>query len=385
MPSPSLGSDLLALQTSLASLCSLLASFQSALRAPLESPRPNHIANPPNALALLSDAAQLLKAQTTKLSLLILNKPFSAREVNHIISVLSKSILPALLSASDLLRPETYTRAVQWHVRGILGIVWRELLKLFDIVPTDAEPDVKRVDIMPTHTEPDVKRVAALGSTGVLWEQCDELVSLGEIGVTGVVDRRVKGYGELLDDAIAEMEEWDPDEDDGDSDGDEDEGGEEGNSQKGKAMVATPTTSDEEALQNGVQGLRLSPHNAVKAKVLKFLRILRLFYPALRKRRIETYPNITRKSTKDDLISSQQVERLDELVGFAQQFSEDTDELAGALYADETEEVDIKLRALTVASEQCALLMETDWNGQEDEFCTWLRTWKDLLRGALTI
>ena len=201
----------------------------------------------------------------------------------------------------------------------------------------------------------------------------------------GVVARRVKGYEGLMADAIAELEEWDPDEEDGDSDEDEDEERAEGNNQKAKATVVTPTASDEEALQNGVQSLRLSPHNVLKARVMKFLRILRLFYPALRKRRIETYPNITRDSPKDDRTPPQQMERLDQLVGFAQQFSEETDELAGALYADESEEVDNKLRALTVESEQCALLMETDWNGQEDEFCTWLRTWKDLLRGALTI
>lgn len=373
MPSSSLGSDLLALENSLASLRALLASFQGALQTAPVSPRPNQIANPPNPLALLSDAAQLLKAQITKLSLLILNKPFSVREVNHIISALSKSVLPALMSAFELLLPARYTRAVEGHVRGILGIVWRELLRLLDIVPTDAEPDAKRVEEV------------VLGSTGVLWEQCDELVSLGEIGVKSVVDRRVKGYGELLDDAIAEIEEWDPDEEDGDNDEEEDEEREEGNNQKGKTTVATPTTSDEEALQNGVQRLRLSPQNAVKAKVLKFLRLLRLFYPASRKRRIETCPDITRNSTKDDLTPPQQVERLDQLVGFAQQFSEETDELAGALYADESEEVDKKLRALTTESEQCALLMETDWNGQEDEFCTWSRRWKDLLRNALTI
>ena len=373
MPSPSPESDHLALEHSLISLRALLASFQSALRTPLESPPSNQIANPPNPLALLSDAAQLLKAQTTKLSLLILNKPFSVREVNHIISTLSKSVLPALMSASELLLPETYTRAVNEHARGTLGIVWRELLRLLDIVPTDAEPGAKRVE------------EAALGSTGVLWEQCDEFVSLGEVGVKGVVDRRVKGYGELLDDAISEIEEWDPDEEDGDGDEDEDEEREEGNEQKEKATVDTPTTSDEEALQKGVQSLRLSPQNALKAKVLKFLRLLRLFYPALRKRRIETYPSATRTSTKDDLPPPQQVRRLDQLVEFAQHFSEETDELAGALYADESEEVDSRLRALAGESKQCALLMETDWNGQEDEFCTWSRTWKDLLSGGLTI
>ena len=167
MPSPSLGSDLLALQNSLASLRALLASFQSALRMPLESPRPNQIAHPPNPRALLSDTAQLIKAQTTKHYHLILNKPFSVREVNHIISALLKSVLPALMSAFELLLPETYTRAVEGHVRAILDSVWRELLRLFDIVPADAEPDVKRVE------------KTALGSTGVLWEQCDELVSLG--------------------------------------------------------------------------------------------------------------------------------------------------------------------------------------------------------------
>ncbi|MDI1486073.1 MAG: hypothetical protein OHK93_004263 [Ramalina farinacea] len=369
MPTASPSSDLFALQNSLASLSALLASLQGALHTAPESPRPPQLANPPNPLALLSDAAALLKAQTTKLSLLLLNKPFSVREVTHIVSTLSKSIIPALLSVVELLHPSTYTVAVNEHVRGTLGIISRELLRLLKCVPTVPGPDA-----------PAVAEAAPLASTGVLWEQCDELVSVGEIGVRGVVDKGVRGYGELLDDAIAEIEEWDPD---GESDEDEDEGGD---NQKGEATVATPTASDEEALEKGVRSLRLSAPHALKARVLKFLRILRLFYPALRKRRIETYPNITRTSTKDDMLPPpQQVRRLDELVGFAKQFSEETDELAGALYAHESEEVESKLRALAVESKQCASLMETDWKGQEDEFCTWLRTWQDRVGGSLTI
>ena len=365
-------SDLVRLDNSLASLRARLASLQGALQSPPVCPSPSKFGSPPNPLGLLSDAAKLLKAQTTQLSLLVLSKPFSAREVNHILAALSNSVLQALLSGLELLHPSTYTIAVNEHVRGTLGIISRELLRLLKCVPTAPGPDA-----------PAVAEAAPLSSTGVLWEQCDELVSMGEIGVRDVVDKRVKGYGELLDDAIAEIEEWDPDEEDGDSDEDEDE---EGNKLKGMATVATPTTSDEEALEKGVQSLRLSAPNALKAKVLKFLRILRLFYPALRKRRIETYPNITGTSTKDDMPPlPQQVRRLDQLVGFAQKFSEETDELAGVLYAHESEEVDSKLRALAVESKQCALLMETDWKGQEDEFCTWLRTWQDLVGGSLTI
>lgn len=277
------------------------------------------------------------------------------------------------MSGAELLLPETYTRAVDEHVRGTLGIVWRDLLRLLKCVPTEEGRTAKGVG------------EAALASTGVLWEQCDELISLGETGVKDVVDKRVKGYGELLDDAIAEIDDWDPDdgENDEDSDEDDNEGGGKGNKQSGKPTIATPTTSDEEALEKGVQSLGLSPQIALKAKVLKFLRLLRLFYPALRKRRIETCPNITRTSAKDDMPPAQQVKRLDQLVDFAQQFSEETDELAGALYADESEEIDSKLHAMAVESKKCALLMETDWHDQEDEFCTWLRRWKDLVSGHL--
>ena len=348
----------ISLQSTLHNVRALLTTFRNALQTATTAP--SRSPSSPNPLALLSDAASLLKAQTTKLSLLLLNKPSSPKEVTYILSTLSKSVLPALMSALELLPSERYTQVLHEHVKTSLGILWRELERLLESVSDDGVIRDEKV---------------TLASTGVLWEQCDILVRVGEMGVVGFVDTKVKGYGELLEDAIGEMEDWDPDRSDSEQDSSDETDDEKG----GDAVVRTPTTSEDERLEQGMQKLDLSTQTILKVRILKHLRLIRLLYPALRKRRVATFPDAMRRTAESTLPSVVQVEKLDMLLMHTRCFSEGADEIAGAMYSNDREGAELQLQQLVARARTCVEISSRGWIGQEDEFSAWIAKWTDRL------
>ena len=349
--------DDLALRKSLTSIRTLVTSFQTALES-----SPETVAHNPQVdldpFPVLADASKLLKAQITKLSLLVINKPFSPKEVSFILNILTTSVLPALMSGLELCHPRIYPQALYGHVRMSLRIIWRELGSFLSHIPED-EARARHVDDK-----------ATLASTGLVWGHCDALAEVGQGGLLKFVDGKVKGYGDLFEDAIAEMEEWDPDDDDDDESESEDD------KKGGKAgIIRTPTTSDEEALGQGVARLSLNPQYELKSKVMKRLRLIKLLYPAIRKRRISTFP--VDKQSFDSENTFRQVQKMDALIQYMHQFTDLADELAAALYDNMADNLALKLRELSDEALQCVSLAELDWSKTDDEFSVWFGKWKD--------
>lgn len=343
---------LVALQGTISSLKNLIRSFQIAL----QSSTPGHppINDSPNPLALLSDASQILKAQTTKLSLLILNKPFAPSEISYILNALSNSCLPALMSALELSPAENYTTLLHQHIKSSLTRIMNELLGLLGTIPQDE----RGVD------KPRGKDT--LASTGVLWEECDKMTSLASNGLVALAVERVEEYHSLLKDAIAELEDWDPDEDtESDSDS--------LNSRKENMASTLPANV---SLDSSLEKVSLSPFAALRKQSLATLRIIRLLYPALVKRRIKTFPNINSVIRFDVLPTVLRIQCLDKLVQCTKEFTEEADEIAGALYAGDEAEVVRRLTALRLMAEECVMAVSRSWAGVEDEFTAWAGKWR---------
>ena len=348
---PSKESDNLAtLRTTLLSTKALIHSFQTALQSP--TPPPTAIQDPPNPLALLSDASQILKAQTTKLSLLVLNKPFTPSAITFILNSLSNSCLPGLISALEICPPSKYTRLLHQHIRSTLLKIMMELLSLIASIPSDEHG-------IETSTGRNT-----LASTGVLWAECDKMVDLASKGLTFLASQRTEDYHGLLKDAIQELEEWDPDED---TDSDTDS-----LSSKKQKPAFTPTADN---LASEVGGLYISSIGTLRKRSLLTLRTVRVIYPALKKRRISTFPNITSASTLESLPTPTQIDALDSLIDQAKGFTDAADEIAGALYEGDVEQVERRLRALRESAEGCALGVKKGWKGEEDEFTGWAEKW----------
>ena len=204
-----------------------------------------------------------------------------------------------------------------------------------------------------------------LASTGVLWGECDKMMALGSGGLTKLAAGRVEEYHGLLKDAIAELEEWDPDED---AESDTDSVTSDGVKDVSARLV-------DASLEQSIGDLSLSPIAVLRNRTLATLRIIRVLYPAIVKRRILTFQNFDRTTTAENLPSASHIRNLDTLVDYTKKFTEETDEVAGALYAGAEEEVNDRLTKLAEMSKTCVQGIKFGWDGNEDEFTIWAGKW----------
>lgn len=206
-----------------------------------------------------------------------------------------------------------------------------------------------------------------LASTGVLWQECDRLVDLASTGLVELAIVKVEESHGLLKDAIEELEDWDPKDEEIDSDAD--------SMSLSKQNPTSVPVQDESKIASSLGTLSLLPIPALRKHTLVTLRTVRVLYPALKKRRISTFPNITSNSTLDALPKPSQVCALDVLVDYTQKFTESADDIAGALYESDEEQVERRLKALREAAKGCVLAAKKGWKDEEDEFTGWVEKW----------
>lgn len=341
----------LALQKTISSTKFLLESFDKALSYPSAvNPTTTSTSSSPNPLALVSDASSILKAQTTKLSLLILNKPFTPSAITYVLTSLSTSCLPALISALELCLPATHSALLHQHIRTLLSRAFRALSALLATVPQDERSNAKLGDR------------DTLAVTGLLWETCDSMAKVASTGLSALAIEKLDTYHSLLKDAIAELEEWDPNEDtDTDSNPD----------------------SDYPMIPSSSSTTRPSQIPYLLTLTLRLLRHIRLVYPGLRKRRIRPFPPLAlpSDSTPTSPPTPSQIHSLDALLTSLGAFSSEADEIAGALYAGDEKEVLRRLKSLREQAYACIHDVINDWKGAKDEFSTWAQKWLEITRG----
>ena len=367
-------SDLLTLHTTVNSTIALLATFQASLSS--KNPQPPEIADPPNPLRLLSDACSLLKAQTTKLSLLIMNKPFTPTAITFILKNFSSEYLPALMTALELCTPQQYTAFLGDHVRANLSRIMREMISLLGLIPTN-EKALSR----PNATGKDGEDRNTLSSTGVMWEVCDSMISLASNGLVELAAKKADAYHALIKDAIAELEEWNPDEEEADPFGSETSTDSE---DEEKDENQDPPESPPSAALNTLTltpPATPTPIRQIYEQSLATMRLIRLLYPALRKRRILAFPPLTSLTSSDQLPALWQVQTFDDLMGYLRTFSEVSDELAGALYSQDEDEATESLRTVKMHAKRCLEDVSLNWVRKEDEFTDWSKKWTQRLHG----
>ncbi|KAL9037152.1 MAG: hypothetical protein Q9214_005825 [Letrouitia sp. 1 TL-2023] len=336
-------------------LTAILETFQQTLSsAPADSTSIS--ATSTNVLSFLHDSASLLKAQTTKLSLLLLNKPFSPSAIAPILSSIAVDCLPALLSCLQLCVPDIYTSILHKEIRTRLNQVIQEFQCLVQLIPAD-EKGVEELE---------GKRQEILSTTGVIWEACDHLAATAQKGLVGLVVERADAWLGLVKDAIEELEEWDPRDEEDDVESDDSRYG----SERERHL---------NDVKHEVGEAQVAEIKEMKEKSLKVVRLIRLLFPAVRKRRLLAFPPIERTSTTETLPKKEQVAALDQLIERLHGFSEEIDEVAGALYATSKEQVEKRLRNLRHKAKECIDGTKINWEGEEDEFTAWGCKWMERL------
>ncbi|CAF9930078.1 MAG: hypothetical protein HETSPECPRED_007536 [Heterodermia speciosa] len=361
--------DLYSLRIAVKSVLALLSSFQSSLTSSEAFP-PSDISNQPNPLRLLSDACALLKAQTTKLSLLIINKPFTPTAITFILNNISTECLPALITALELCPSKQYTALLREHIRANLLRIMKEMTSLLATIPVDEKVLVTSVGSVNEENGRDT-----LSSTGVIWEVCDTLMALASNGLVDLAVNKADAYHALIKDALAELEEWNPDEEDDDmfSSGSSAQSESNQGVDSEHAAGSPPTTA--------MNAMTLTPPatptpiRQMYDQTLATLRMIRLLYPALRKRRVQTFPSINSSTPMDQLPTSWQIYAFDNLMKSLRTFSETADELAGSLYSQDEEQASGGLEAIRIFALECIQDVDQSWDRKEDEFTAWAQKW----------
>ncbi|RJE27404.1 3-Hydroxybutyryl-CoA dehydrogenase [Aspergillus sclerotialis] len=343
----------------------LIDQFQSAFTAPskdqsaTESPRKD-------ALPLLSASSEALKSQVTKLSLLTINTPFTPSAIGTVLSALNESVLPSLLTATLLVTPNDYTNAFHSEVQSLSKTALNQLSSLVKEVKNVAEAKDKTKNDGQKESElSQPEKDAVTVATGRVWDSCDFLTDLAAKGVVGFVTRRVEEWRDLVGDAVKEIEEWDPNEDDGGffeeflgDNGPEGAGDESEDSDEGK-------DEDNAAL------------HAHKKSTLRILKPVGQAYPAIITNRLKNAGNVPSSSDAG-------VRKLESLMSNLQCIPEYVDEVAGALYDADLVKSDEYLQKAKSCATKAIELVTLPWSAAEnesnqqdtqDKFTVWSRTW----------
>ena len=245
-----------------------------------------------------------------------------------------------------------HTKAFRAEVESQVKTALREVLALLKEVQTVAgKKDAATSPSELSQTEKDAVTVAA----GRVWDVCDALVDIAAKGVVGFVVRRVEEWRDLVRDAVEEIEEWDPDEE-GDEffdeilsdkgDDDDDDGDDEDNENESNAA--------------------LHEHKKTSVRILKPVAQI---YPAIVKHRLGSVPEL----------SSSLAGKLELLMQSLQHIPGLIDEVAGALYEENTEKCVQYLVRVRKCANKVMLSVEMPWNADgsstEDKFTAWSRTW----------
>lgn len=357
MPPPS-SADLKALTTLITSTQAVLAQFTASLAD--NAPKPtDRIPNPPNPLQVFSDAARLVKAHVTKLSLLVINKPFTPTAITKVLRELASTCLPALISGVQICQQdkavwsELLAREAQLRVRRVFRELETLLLEIKSVAQGAEAGSSSGRD--------------SLSATGVVWESCDALAALNTLGVAGLAVQKAEQWRDTIKDAIEELQEWADGEDletEGQNDAlfdSDDEGvaGDDNDSLNDIFNAANSMPADRPELKELVE------------QAVEKLKKVDILYRALIKRRLKSYKDGAAAETGE----KSSAENLDELLENLKSLPDLIDDMASNFYDLDEEAAKAALAGCVEKACETATLAKLDYNGKEDEFSTWSKKW----------
>ncbi|UKZ49687.1 hypothetical protein TrVGV298_003935 [Trichoderma virens] len=254
---------------------------------------------PLDAIALARDSATLIKAHATKVSLLIINKPFTPSAISSVVRELVTGPIPGLAASVQACDSNGFTlvfrRELAWRCQRVLV----ELADLLQKIPKDGKVLTKENEGFGASGK------GSIASTGVLWAACDKVISFANGGVSGFFVEKMNEWKDTLNDIMEEMKEWGDEEPDEEGDEDEDDEDEVDDlaDQVGSTHISTQNLLDD--LMNSHRTIPASDPDGIRPRLessLRRLRLVILLYQAITKRRMKKLPPLAterrqRKST----------------------------------------------------------------------------------------
>ncbi|RFU33523.1 hypothetical protein B7463_g2801, partial [Scytalidium lignicola] len=351
--------DLEALKFTLSTATALIAQLQSGLSESkrgdaLQTTSPGSV----NALDLAHDSASLVRAHSTKLSLLIINEPFTPTAIIKVIQELLASPLPGLASAIELCDPEKYTKAMSEELKWRGKKIFSEINSLVKHIPLDGK--------ILSNNQKNAGN-GSLSTTGAVWEACDAVMELKSIGVGGLFVKRAEQYRDLIKDAMEELQGWGEESDDVD---DAEYDDEEDETNHNSAQAAVDNLLDSQA------HIPADDHDKIRPRLdtsLRRLKLITLLYQAVVKRRFKTLPPLVRPA-EDSKAKGESVNvvYLDKVLNIMKKIPDITDELANAFYELDASEIDARMDECFFSGFMISELLSDNWEGKKDEFSTWV-------------
>ncbi|UKZ76201.1 hypothetical protein TrVFT333_003898 [Trichoderma virens FT-333] len=328
---------------------------------------------PLDALALARDSATLIKAHATKVSLLIINKPFTPSAISSVVRELVAGPIPGLAASVQACDSNGFTvvfrRELAWRCQRVLV----ELADLLQKIPKDGKVLTKENEGFGASGK------GSIASTGVLWAACDKVVSFANGGVSGFFVEKMNEWKDTLNDIMEEMKEWGDEEPDEEGDEDEDDEDEVDDlaDQVGSTHISTQNLLDD--LMNSHRTIPASDPDGIRPRLessLRRLRLVILLYQAITKRRMKKLP------LPQSDASGKVPRRLDELATLLQKLPDSFGDLACAFY-------ELRPREIDDAMDQCFLdafavseLLSESWDGSRDEFTEWTEKFQKEIKKA---
>ncbi|KAI0534314.1 hypothetical protein GGR58DRAFT_63665 [Xylaria digitata] len=377
MPPTAADGSLESLKTLVQSVVTLITQFENNLHAvafdkalpdsstPL--PAPHAAASSVDALSLAHDSASLVKAHTTKLSLLIINEPFTPSAIAKVLRELVAGPIPATATAVQVCTADTYTAIVRQDLAWRCYRVLKELRGLIEAIPLNGK-------ILPTDRKNGANGdKGSIVTTGVIWAACDDVILLKRLGVAGLLVQKAQEYKDTLQDVLEELKEW-SEEVEEDEEEDEDEEHEEHEEDESVQHITDELQNTHVSTQQMIDDLMTSHRiprndpNRIRERLdscLKRLRLTTLLYSALIQRRIKTLPSLpTEQATPI-------ARRLDEVYSILKSLPHRFGDLACAFYDLDTGAIDKEMDSCFFDAFAAAEMLKMPWAGTQDRFTEW--------------
>ncbi|KXJ85580.1 hypothetical protein Micbo1qcDRAFT_169321 [Microdochium bolleyi] len=355
------------------------ASLSSQPPAPAASP----VTAASDPYSLAHDSASLIRAHSTKLSLFIINKPFTPSAIQKVLRELVAGPIPAIATAVQLCDPDRYTSAARRDLAWRCYRVLHELRAFLDAIPTDG-------NILSDAQKNGAKGdKGSLVSTGVIWAACDDVILLKSLGLAGLLVKKVEEYRDTLKDVLDELKEWGEEvEEESDDDNDDDDNNDNDADVAGVTSDLQGTHLSAQQMIDDLMDAPRIPRNdpdRIRERLdscLKRLRLTTLMYSAVVKRRLK--PLATAKllpapamATSGDPAAvadatSTVAKRLDEVLPLLKGLPHRFGDVAAAFYDLDAPAIDRAMDICFFDAFAASDMLMKPWDGSaRDEFTEW--------------
>ncbi|XXG95277.1 hypothetical protein Hte_001538 [Hypoxylon texense] len=366
------GEGLETLKAVVKSTADLITQLETLLHSIAVNKVSDTIAPPPSssspksidALSLAHDSATLIKAHTTKLSLLIINEPFTPSAITKVLRELVAGPIPALASAVQVCDADKYTSVAREDLAWRCYRVLKELKGLVDIIPLNGK------------TLPNAQKNGSKGdrgsmaATGVVWAACDDVILLKKLGIAGLLIKKVEEYRDTLKDILEELKEYNEEVDSDDDDDDDADAAQHDEVTNVTDQMQNTHISTQQMLDDLMNPRHIPRDDPDKIRerlesCLRRLRLTTLLYSAIIKRRLKSLQFPPTKA------QAPVTQRLDEVFPLLKRLPHRFGEVACAFYELDRDAIDRAMDSCFFDAFAACEMLKKPWEGQKDEFTEW--------------